>query len=219
MTRMNDLRIRTVGLLVSLVAVACGQTASQTQGAPDGSVDAGDAATAATCTFEPAGAAFTFHVKNSGTRTLYLTFGCGTALPVTVDGAAGPLPISTGSGFTTCDQSCEGIASAAPGSICQDCGGGVSKRLAPGDGVDIVWDRRVYRPSTVGAHCTGSDNTRACIVGNVLRPARYQGTLTVCDNTSDPFLNPIAGECPSKYQVTSRFDLDLATNETTIDAK
>jgi len=208
-----------MGLLVSLVAVACGQTASTTRGAPDGSVDAGADATDAGCTFEPPGAAFTFHVKSSRTKTVYLTFGCGDALPFTIDSAAGPLPISAGSSFTTCEQSCEGIARAAPDGICQDCGGGVSKPLAPGGAVDIAWDRRVYRPSTIAAQCTASDSTRACSVGNVLPPVKYQGTLTVCDNTQDPFANPIGGECPEKYRTTLRFALDLATNEVTIDAK
>ena len=97
MACMNDPRRRPVGLLfsLSLLAGACGGSTSSSAGGPDGSVEAGvDAGEDAGCTFEPAGGAFTFHVKNSGTKTLYLTFGCGKQLPFTVDSAAGPLPIS-----------------------------------------------------------------------------------------------------------------------------
>jgi hypothetical protein len=165
----------------------------------------------ASCALDSKGS-FTFHVANRGTRMLRLAYGCGATLPITLDAAGGPLPISPGPA-SYCEVSCDYIYGGGENNGCSDCGPGYGAGLPPGATVDIAWDRRLYVETTADPTCSGHAGGNECALGTLAGPAVSSGTLTVCNGGSP---TSGAGYCASTDEVAVPFNFDPTASDSTI---
>ena len=199
-----------VTLTLTACALACsgvGTQSTSSDGGPEGGPAGSDAGPDAACMLksEPAGAPFTFKVTNTGTKALYLGFGCGETPPVTIVSAGGAQPISSRGTASSCDSSCDSIDGQEH--VCSDCGPGVAKLLKQGQTVTIAWDRRTYAPASPSCSCT---------LGRAVTTGSIEGTLGVCDLGDFPTNTPL-GECSPTQTIP--FAADLTKNELAIEVK
>ncbi len=187
---------------VECAGAACGASSSSSGGGGGGSgVD---------CSHDLPGAPFVFHVVNSGTRMLRLTYGCGKTMPITILAAGGDLGIAPGNA-DACEFSCDDVYAGAQNVGCSDCGPGYGASLNPNEMVDIQWDRRVFSPFMVDPKCSGNADGNACGLGALVKSASTTGTLTICN---DGF--QVEGYCSPSNQEKVPFSINLGDNELTI---
>ncbi|HEY7374122.1 MAG TPA: hypothetical protein VIF57_18315, partial [Polyangia bacterium] len=128
----------------------------------------------------PAGATFTFHLRNDGTETRYMSFGCGGNPPIALEAAQGKGGIGPESVYF-CGYTCDPVfAGQSVPSGCTDCGPGVSKELPPGATVDVAWDRRLWQQVTIPAACSGLPQPSTCALGVAVAATMVNGTVTYC---------------------------------------
>ncbi len=182
-------------------AIDNGSTSSSTSGA-------------GSCAHDAAGANFTFHVANAGSRQLRIATGCGSSLPILLDSASGPLPISPGQ-VDFCEFPCDLVFKGQTNNGCSDCGPGTTILLPPGKTADIAWDRRVYSKYTVPQSCSGSATGNECALGKLAGAATKSGTIAICSDMMSGF----DGACPDDKAEKNAFAIDLAKSAVTITVK
>jgi hypothetical protein len=158
-------------------------------GADDAGTDGPSADDAGACVQQvPAGATFTFHVRNDGTETRYMSFGCGGNPPIALETAQGSRGIGPESVYF-CGYTCDPVfAGQSVPNGCTDCGPGVSKQLPPGATVDIAWDRRLWQQATISAACSGLPQQSICALGVAVAATMVNGAVTYC-GTQPPTLS------------------------------
>jgi len=128
----------------------------------------------------PAGAAFTFHVRNDATEPRYMYFGCGNNPPIALQTAQGSRGIGSESAYV-CGYTCDPVfAGHSVPSGCTDCGPGVSMTLAAGASLDVLWDRRVWTQVTIAPSCSGLSQPSVCALGAAVDGTTINGTVTYC---------------------------------------
>jgi hypothetical protein len=197
-----------------------GSSSSGTHGT-GGSVGAGGSnpGPGAPCHVDPAGSTFTFHVHNTGTQMLSLTYGCGGTMPMVLNTPAGMLSIGPGA-VNGCEFTCEMFYKGPVQQGCSDCGPGVGAILAPGSTVDIPWDRRVYEAHTADPSCVMGMTGVSCALAVSMAPTASQaGVLTVCGSVSPAALGNNAGGYCTSSTFTVNFMADTTKTEATIDVQ
>lgn len=170
------------------------------QGGDGGSVD---------CTLPAPGDPFQFVINNVGARALTLTYGCGTALPITIDTTEGARGIGVESASDV-GVSCDEIYAGKVYDFWTDCGPGYGTTLQPGESTVIDWDRRVYVGFTAPGACTGDGEVANCALGVPVGEAT-SGTLTICDEAYP------GGYCGTNHGELVPFGLDLGLSSVSID--
>jgi hypothetical protein len=128
----------------------------------------------------PAGATFTFHVRNDATESRYMFFGCGRNPPIALETTDGMHGIGPESAFS-CGYTCDPVFAGQSVPVgCSDCGPGVSMTLVPGATVDIAWDRRLWTQVTIPAACSGLAQDSVCALGDTVQPMAVNGAATYC---------------------------------------
>lgn len=154
------------------------------------------------CELPRDGEAFTFTIRNTGTRTLSLDFGCFDTPPITVDGR-GIAPGAADLCGVDCREVWEGYENLGCSTL---CGPDAFRALPPGGEVEVEWDRRLFVEHLAPPECTGLDEPIRCALGEAAPPAQtFEAALEVC-----PHGAPAEGEyvpCDAEAHV---FDLDLA---------
>ena len=168
----------------------------------------GGADLAQSCAHDAPGAAFTFHIANTGNRMLHLFYGCMQTLPITLDTKNGPLAISPGPA-DFCEISCDFIFGGGMNNSCSDCGPGYGADLSPGSTVDIAWDRRVYMAYTVDPACSGHATGNNCALGVLIDNSVKSGTLTVLSGGGGTTGGPTT-------EIDVPFTFDPTADQTTI---
>ncbi len=136
----------------------------------------------------PAGATFTFHVRNDGTETRYMSFGCGGNPAITLDtgrqqGGIGPESVYF------CGYTCDPVFAGQEVPIgCSDCGPGVLMDLVPGGSIDIPWGRRLWQQATIPPACSGLAQAVVCALGVAVDQTTVSGTVSYC-GTRPPTLS------------------------------
>lgn len=165
---------------------------------------------AESCLLDPPGKAFTFVIRNVGTRMLHLTYGCGSNPPIALETADGTFGIGAESA-EDCGTTCEYVYGGSPNVGCSDCGPGEGASLDPGETVTLVWDRRVRVPHLAPESCApaGVPQYERTCARPVLAESASKGTLRIC--TEGGF----AGMCSTSELRPFSFDptLDSVTIE------
>ena len=199
--------------------------------------------TPAVCRTPAPGSTFTMHVRNAGASPLTFSFGCADKPRAYVQTPDGFLRMwwlvnDSGSGVVEepaghADRTCENLYTRMPRPFFTDCGTGYGKVLAPGETLDLPWDRRGFISRVADVRCPHeppvacqfdiecfSQICRAgvceerCAQALAVPPSKTQsGALVICDQLYD---NAI-GSC----KTARRFDFtfDTTSSEATIDAK
>ena len=166
------------------------------------------------CAIPAPGATFTFHVHNSGTSHLGLSYGCGGTLPIQLNTPGGPLGIGPGPA-DACEFTCQQQYMGPVQQGCSDCGPGVGADLAAGTTVDITWDCRVYVAHTASPECVGGQPGVSCALAETVAPSAMQmGTLSVCTGGASSG-GPGGGSCSGSEIVS--FTLDTTQAQGTIE--
>ena len=168
------------------------------------------------CNFLRSPGTFTFHVHNTGSALIKLSFRCGGKMPIELDTPDGKRGTGPGNA-DPCERSCDQYVTDSvhcPGA-CFDCGTGEERAVMPGATTDVKWDRRVYIAGKIEKQClaVASCNGGTCASGIPVPPtADQKGTLTIC---TDP--NSVGVYCNATR--TMDFTIDTTSGEGTIDAK
>jgi hypothetical protein len=193
-------------LLILILWAACNHSSL-----PSGTDGGADLAQMSACAHDAPGAAFTFHITNTGSRMLSLFYGCMHTLPITLDTSQGALPISPGPA-DYCEINCDFIFAGGMNNSCSDCGPGYGANLPPGSTVDIAWDRRVYVGYKVDAACSGHPGGNHCGLGILIDNTVKSGTLTVLSGGGGTTGGPTT-------QISVPFTFDPTSDQTTINVQ
>lgn len=208
---MSSTKNRVASVACAAIAwMGCGGDVTLEGGAGPGGNGAGGGSAGGSsvdCSLDGPGAPFTFVVRNTGTRQLRLTYGCGTDYPITLTTPDGDLGIGPGNA-DGCEVSCDSIYAGQSSFGCSDCGPGSGDLLPPGGEVTIDWDRRTYVAFTAPAECSGHPENNSCALGSQLANGTYPGALAVC-NDQDMFG---AGYCSDTSLELVPFNLDLSAS-------
>jgi hypothetical protein len=193
-----------VMLCAALSLAACGGNVSEIKATP------------AECPLDPAGSAFTFIINNTGTRMLRLAYGCGSALPITLNTSHGNLGIGEESA-EACGVPCESVYQGNPNFGCSDCGPGYGASLGPGQSAMIQWDRRVFQKHSAPPACSGLETSNECALGLLLKESMVSGMLGIC--TDGAMGTSGDGYCSSDFIESLPIHVDLSKDSLSIDVQ